>query len=116
MARGVMWGRFSRGPALERGIIHAQQSESPRYFILLFLLIIRYSNLYLNNIQSRQGCGAAAYKCFFVTANLGGCIFVVVVVVSSNSGAHSGLAREVVAWLLFFVLFSKKVGGVGERK
>lgn len=32
------------------------------------------------------------------------------------AAAHSGLAREVVAWLFFCNLFSKKVGGVGERK
>lgn len=32
------------------------------------------------------------------------------------AAAHSGLAREVVAWLFFCHLFSKKVGGVGERK
>jgi hypothetical protein len=66
----------------------------------------------LNNIQSRQGCGAAAYKCFFVTANLGGCIFVVVV---SDSGRIQ-VWRERLLRGYFFVLFSKKVGGVGERK
>lgn len=46
-----------------------------------------------------------------------GVVFLLLLLLSlAIAAAHSGLAREVVAWLFFCHLFSKKVGGVGERK
>lgn len=46
----------------------------------------------------------------------GGLYFLLLLLSLAIAAAHSGLAREVVAWLFFCNLFSKKVGGVGERK
>ena len=73
------------------------------FILLLLLLLSILLNLYLNIFsQSRQVCGAAAYKCFFVTANLGGCI-IFFVVVSSNSGAFRSGARGCVAIIIIFL-------------
>ena len=101
----VRGARFGRALLEEGGKWHTpninRNLHAVNFILLLLLLLSILLNLYLNIFsQSRQVCGAAAYKCFFVTANLGGCI-IFFVVVSSNSGAFRSGARGCVAIIIF---------------